>query len=57
MYGSENWDLNRSTRRKIETAEMHVLGHVSGYTLIDHVCSATRCNALQIYALVERIQD
>jgi hypothetical protein len=31
--------------------------HVSGDTLIDNVYSATRCNALQIYALEEKIQD
>jgi hypothetical protein len=31
MYGRENWALKRSERRKIETAEMRFLRHVSGY--------------------------
>jgi hypothetical protein len=51
MYGSENWALNRFERRKIETAEMCFLMHVSGYTVIDHVCSTSRCNALPTYML------
>jgi hypothetical protein len=30
LYGSENWALNGSERRKIEAAEMRFLRHVSG---------------------------
>ena len=26
MYGSENWSLNQSDKRKIESAEMRFLG-------------------------------
>lgn len=48
VYGSEDQTLNRSERRKIETAEMSFLRHISGYTLTDHVCRATICNTLQI---------
>ena len=34
MYGSENWSLNRSDKRKIEAAEMRVLRPMAGYTLL-----------------------
>jgi hypothetical protein len=57
MYGSENWALNSSERRKIETVEIHFIRRISGYALTDHVYSMTICSALQIYALEERIQD
>ena len=33
MYGSENWSLNRSDKRKIEAAEMRFLRSMAGYTL------------------------
>ena len=35
MYGSENWSLNRSDKRKIEAAEMIFLRPMAGYTLWD----------------------
>jgi hypothetical protein len=56
-YGSENWALNRSENGKMETAEMCFLRHVCGYTLTDHVHNMAICNALQICALEERIED
>jgi hypothetical protein len=34
IYGSKNCSPNRSERRKIETAEMCFLRHVSEYTLM-----------------------
>ena len=33
MYGSENWSLNRTDKRKIEAAEMRFLKSMAGYTL------------------------
>ena len=33
MYGSENWSLKRSDKRKIEAAEMRFLRLMAGYTL------------------------
>ena len=33
MYGSENWSLNRSDKRKIEAAEMRFLRPLVGYPL------------------------
>ena len=35
MYGSENWSLNLSDKRKIEAAEMRFLRPMAGYTLLD----------------------
>ena len=35
IYGSENWSLNRSEKRKIEAAEMRLLRSMAGYTLWD----------------------
>ena len=35
MYGSENWSLNRSDKRKIEAAEMRFLRPTAGYTLLN----------------------
>ena len=35
MYGSENWSLNRSDKRKIEAAEMRFLTPMAGYPLLD----------------------
>ena len=35
MYGSENWSLNRSDKRKIEAAEMTYLGPMTGFKLWD----------------------
>jgi hypothetical protein len=56
MYGTENWALNRSERKKIETAGMRFVRHLSGYTLTNHARSTTISNALKIYALEERNQ-
>ena len=35
MYGSENWSLSRSDKRKIEAAEIRFLRSLAGYTLRD----------------------
>ena len=35
MYGSENWSLNQSDKRKIETAEMRFLKPIAEYKLLD----------------------
>ena len=32
MYGSENWSLNRSNKRKIEVAEIRFLRPMAEYT-------------------------
>jgi hypothetical protein len=57
MYGSESWTLNRSERRKIESAKMRFLRRVSGYTHTDHIPNTTIRDSVQPYSLEERIQD
>jgi hypothetical protein len=37
LYGYEIWALNRSGKRKIETAEMRFLRHDAGYTRRDEI--------------------
>jgi hypothetical protein len=34
---SEKWPLNRTERRKTETAEVRFLRSATGYALIDHI--------------------
>ena len=41
VYGSENWSLNRSDKRKIEAAEMRFLRPLVEYTLLDKKEAAT----------------
>jgi hypothetical protein len=55
VYRWVNWALSRSEKRKIETGEMRFLRRVSGCALTDYVRNTTIRNALQIYALEERI--
>ena len=49
MYGSENWSLNRSDKRKIEAAEMIFLRPMAGYTLLDKVRSSDIREQLGIF--------
>ena len=56
-YGSENWALNRSGRRRIETAETRFLRRVSGHTLRDHIRNTTIREELHIYDLNDKIAD
>ena len=39
MYGSENWPLNRSDKRKIEAAGMRFLRPMAGCTLLNKTIS------------------
>jgi hypothetical protein len=56
VYGTEIWALNRSEKKETETAEIHFLRLLSGYTIAGHVLSATIRYALQINAFEEGIQ-
>ena len=51
MYGSENWSLIRSDKRKIEAAEMRFLRPTSGYTLLDKKRSTDIREQLGIFNL------
>jgi hypothetical protein len=49
LYGCETWALNRSDKRKIETAEMRFLRHVAGYTRRDEISNLSIRRELQIF--------
>ena len=49
MYGSENWSLNRSDKRRIEAAEMRFLRPTAGYTLLDKTRSSDIREQLAIF--------
>jgi hypothetical protein len=48
LYGSENWTLTASQRRRIEVAEMKLLRPLAGYTLYDHKANDSIQRELQI---------
>lgn len=56
-YASENWTLNRSDRRKIETAEMKFLRSVAGVTILDKKRSEDIRKDLNIFNLTNRIDN
>ena len=55
MYGSENWSLNRSDKRKIEAAEMRYLRPMAGYTLWDKKRSSDIREQLGIFNINEKL--
>jgi hypothetical protein len=55
-YVSENWTINQSDKKKIESAEMKFLRSVAGYTLLDQKRSTDICSELKIFNLTERIE-
>ena len=52
MYGSENWSLNRSDKRKIEASEMRFLRPMAGYTLWDKIRSSDIRKQLGIFNIM-----
>ena len=55
MYGSENWSLNRSDKRKIEAAEMRFLKSMAGYTLWDKKRSSDIREQLGIFNINDKL--
>ena len=55
MYGSENWSLNRSDKRKIEVAEMRFLRPMAGYTLWDKKRSSDIREQLGIFNMNDKL--
>ena len=49
MYGSENWSLNRSDKRKIEAAEMKFLRPMARYTFLDKKRNSDKREQLGIF--------
>jgi hypothetical protein len=56
-YASENWTINRSDKKKIESAEVTFLCLVAGYTLPDQKRSTDIRSKLKIFNLTERTEN
>jgi hypothetical protein len=54
LYGSENWTLTASQRRRIEAAEMKLLRPLAGYTLYDHKTNDSIRRELQITCILDK---
>jgi hypothetical protein len=57
LYGSENWTLTASQRRKIEAADMKLLRPLEGYTLYDHKTRDSIRHELQITCTQYKIHE
>jgi hypothetical protein len=57
LYGSENWTLTASQRRRIETAEMKLLRPLAGYTLHDHKANDSIRRELQSKRILDKIDE
>jgi hypothetical protein len=55
-YESENWTVNRSDKKKIESAEMKFLRSAAGCTLLDQKWSTDKRSEFKIFNLTERIE-
>jgi hypothetical protein len=52
-YASDDWTINRSDKRKTESAEMRFLRPIAGYTLLDQKRSTDKSSELKIFNLSE----
>ena len=57
LYGSENWTLTASQRRRIEAAEMKLLRPLAGYTLCEHKTNDYIRHELQITGILDKIDE
>ena len=57
LYGSENWTLTASQRRRIEAAEMKLLRPLVGYTLYDQKTDDYLRHELQITGILDKIDE
>ena len=57
LYGSENWALTASQRRRIEAAEMKLLGPLAGYTFYDHKTNDYTRRELRITGILDKIDE
>ena len=57
LYGSENWTLTASQRRRIEAAEMKLLRPLAGYILHDHKTNDYICHELQTTDIQDKIDE
>ena len=57
LYGSENWTLTASQRRRIEAAEMKLLRPLAGYTPYDHKTNNSIGKELRITSILDKIDE
>ena len=57
LYGSENWTLTASQRRRTEAAEMKLLRPLAGYTLYVHKTNDYIRHELQITGTLDNIDE
>ena len=57
LYGSENWTLTASQRRRIEAAEMKQLRPLAGYTFQDQKTNDFIRRELKITAILDKIDE
>jgi hypothetical protein len=57
LYGSENWTLTASQRRKIEAAEMKLLRPLAGYALYDHKTNDSIRRELRTENILDKIDE
>jgi hypothetical protein len=55
-YASENWTINLSDKKKIESAEIKFLRSVAGCTVLDQKRNTDIRSELKIFNLTERIK-
>jgi len=57
LYGSENWTVTASQRRRIEAAEMKLVRPLAGYALHDHKTNNFVHRELKITGTLDRIDE
>jgi hypothetical protein len=57
LYGSENWTLTASQRRRIEAAEMKLLRPLAGHTVKDHKTKDSIRHELQTECILDKIDE
>jgi len=57
LYGSENWTLTASQRRRIEAAEMKPLRPLAGYTFYDYKTNDFIRRELQTDCILDKIDE
>ena len=57
LYGSENWTLTASQRRRIAAAEMKLLRPLAGHTFNDHKTNYSIRRELQTECILDKIDE
>ena len=57
LYGSENWTLTSSQRRRIEASELKLLRPLAGYTPHDHKTNDFIRRELKITGILDKMNE